>query len=40
MTRGLRQSDGLDLFRGFFALIHWSLDPRVTPDKYNGFRVF
>ena len=40
MTRGLRQSDGLDLFRGFSAPIHWGLNPRVTPDKSNGCRVF
>jgi hypothetical protein len=38
-TRGLRRSDGLDLFRGF-APIHWGFNPRVTPDRSNGCRVF
>jgi hypothetical protein len=38
-TRGLRQSDGPDLF-GVFTPIHWGLNPRVTPDRSNGCRVF
>jgi hypothetical protein len=39
LTRGLRYSDGPDLSRGFHP-IHWGFNPRVSPDRSNGCRVF
>jgi hypothetical protein len=38
-TRGLRHSDG-QIYSGAFTPIHWGLNPRVTPDRSNGCRVF
>jgi hypothetical protein len=28
------------IYPRFFAPIHWGLNPRVTPDRSNGYRVF